>query len=273
MNRSVLSVIFVVMMVLMVGSVNGAYISNISSVFSPPTNQGYWQSGGGGFVDPSAAAPATLPSPDLYADPTTVQLGLEPNPWVWLTGSVTDLSQQMGPEFTIMETIDFPNPAPPPQFLLQRAVHTYAFRVTLTNNASHPISPVHIRLTNVNLSPANFNQIAFTPLSWDGTNYPGSLVSQYDSTWNTQFVTLPQHQLLFGGLSGGGGQLLPGETGDLYFGVRFGIMGPSSSGLIRMALVPSPEPTSMMLGALGLIGGVLLVRRRRSKKVAQDAQP
>jgi hypothetical protein len=272
MNRIVVLVALVALLGGIVPAADGAFISNVTSVFNPPTNQGFFQSGGGGFLDPVALPPGSMPVPNAHTDGTVMSIpGTEPAPWVWLVGNATDLFQKMGPEIDVAETLDF---AP-----FGRAVHEYAFRITLTNNLNHPISPVHMAFENVNLLPADFNQIEFFPLSfasWDGMSYASYVASrtgQYDSTWNTQFILLPQNELLFGGLGGGGGQLLPGQTGDLWFGIRFGIMTASTSGTIRFALVPSPEPTSLLLGALGLIGGVLLVRRRRNKKAAQDIQP
>jgi hypothetical protein len=263
MNRSV--VLAVLMAVL--GYATFADAAIINGIISHAS-----QSGGGALTTPTAYKQLAPPVQDGFTDGAFDPPWMPPvtgdSPWVWLTANASNVFEPMSVRIQLGTS---------GQNLF------YSFRVTLTNNlpiSHHPIGPVTFRMKNTlpsgALPASEFQKISFVPLSWDGNpaNYPSSLTSQYRSTYNTAFEGLEQHKIHFGGLNGGGGQFLAADgPQDFYFGIHLPVLTGVVGREFLLELVPSPEPTSLVLGAFGLIGGVLLVRRRRTRKTTEEVQP
>jgi len=131
----------------------------------------------------------------------------------------------------------------------------YSVSVDMTNNAQFQISPTHFELLNATgTGPAVGVRFAdypeFTPTS----------------EYNTAFEPITDHLLVFGGLNGGGGQLLQGQTSEFKFGIVLD-SGTASDFILRMTA--NPEPSSLALG-FSVVGVVGAIRRRRRAKASAE---
>lgn len=155
--------------------------------------------------------------------------------------------------------------------------HTYRFDVTVTNNLNVPraIDGLSIELipssAGATPNPAGF---VFGPIATDPYNVaaPGDeFAGPFAGTGTSGYNFISETQLLLGAPAGGAGDLLPGDTDT----VSFLVISPGqfTATSFDLVITATPEPTSLALGGVALLGlGTVVVRRRRSKKVSENQE-
>lgn len=141
----------------------------------------------------------------------------------------------------------------------------YSFTIQLTNQTGADLEGVEVQLSR------NYQIEGGALLT--GTLTPGAGTVNIKSppvptsTWHSS-STLDNDTISFGGL----GTLADGETGTLTFTMQLSNLS-VTSGTFFFRLTATPEPTSLIFGAvaLSLAGGVATVVRRRRKANPADA--
>ncbi|MBB3206305.1 hypothetical protein FHS27_002114 [Rhodopirellula rubra] len=133
---------------------------------------------------------------------------------------------------------------------------TYTVTLTSTNLASHPMNGFDASVGG----------------------FAGTLAGSVNTPLTSNsFAIEPQPPTTFvriGGLNGGGGQIVPGQTAISSFALslaNFGAAGNSSN--FTIGLTANPEPATLLLGAMVTVPGVIAARRRRRRKAVTQAQP
>jgi hypothetical protein len=139
----------------------------------------------------------------------------------------------------------------------------YDFTVNLTNETGGAMGPVTVELLAGSLSVGTGSSIRFHPSPSPTSTWhiPPTVTSPADIT---------NSQIFFGS---GGGTLADGDSGTLTFRLRIANNAVSSgTGTFRFRLTATPEPTSLIFGAIGLCvaGGLGMYARRRRKAPASS---
>ena len=83
------------------------------------------------------------------------------------------------------------------------------------------------------------------------------------STYNTVNLHTPT-ALLFGGANGGGGELYTGQTATFTFSIDVpDYNGIFTAGTFMLTMTANPEPASLALAGLAMVGGAFMAKRRR----------
>lgn len=136
----------------------------------------------------------------------------------------------------------------------------YFFTVDILNSNAGSIGPVKFNLTAGSLA-VGAGGIAF--------NTTPTPTSNYNSYNNFNPGATTDTQLFFGGLNGGGGEFYNTQTGTFTFSLHI----PSGvSGTFGFSLTAMPEPTSLVLGSIGMValGGIGYRRRKKQLSTATE---
>ena len=142
---------------------------------------------------------------------------------------------------------------------------TYAVTVNLTNNLNISIPGFDVIDGPGSGGHDGIFTLATTPstnLTLENPSFPFTNLPGPPAGWR------------FGGLNGGGIAIDPGQTKTATFSYQllfpeagFGLI----SGTAGLTFVANPEPTTFLLGALVLVPGIVIARRRRRKSETSDA--